>query len=81
MISRTTLNKMLGYIGLDNVTAHDFRATASTELNGLNYESDWVEMQLAHSEDNKTRASYNHAKYLTDRRKMLQDWCDIVDGW
>lgn len=81
MISRTTLNKMLGYIGLDNVTAHDFRATASTELNGLNYESDWVEMQLAHSEDNKTRASYNHAKYLADRRKMLQDWCDIVDGW
>ena len=32
MISRTTLNKMLTYIGLNDVTAHDFRATASTLL-------------------------------------------------
>jgi len=27
-------------------------------------------MQLAHKSVNKTRASYNHAKYLKDRRKM-----------
>ncbi|WP_163069872.1 tyrosine-type recombinase/integrase, partial [Acinetobacter nosocomialis] len=32
MISRTTLNKMLTYIGLKGVTTHDFRATASTLL-------------------------------------------------
>ena len=81
MISRTTLNKMLVYIGLSEVTAHDFRATASTELNGLGYKSDWIEAQLAHADDNKTRASYNHAKYLVDRRKMLQDWADIIDSW
>ena len=81
MISRTTLNKMLTYIGLNQVTAHDFRATASTELNGLGYNTDWIETQLAHAEVNKTRASYNHAKYLTDRRKMLQDWANIVDSW
>ena len=81
MISRTTLNKMLVYIGLSEVTAHDFRSTASTELNGLGYKSDWIEAQLAHADDNKTRASYNHAKYLVDRRKMLQDWADIIDSW
>jgi len=81
MISRTTLNKMLTYIGLAEVTAHDFRATASTELNGLGYKSDWIEAQLAHADEDKTRATYNHARWLEDRRKMLQDWADIVDRW
>lgn len=81
MLSPTTLNKLLQYIGLNDVTSHDFRATASTDLNSLNYDSDWIEKQLAHSDDNKTRASYNHAQYLDDRRKMLQDWANIVDSW
>jgi len=81
MISKTTLNKMLGYIGLANVTAHDFRATASTALNEQEYDEDWIEMQLAHVSGNKTRASYNHAKYFRDRKKMMQDWANIVDGW
>jgi integrase len=81
MLSATTLNRMLDFIGLGEVTAHDFRATASTMLNEKGYDEDWIEKQLAHSDDNKTRASYNHAKYLDDRRKMLQDWADIVDGW
>lgn len=81
MLSATTLNRMLDYIGLSEVTAHDFRATASTMLNEKGYSQDWIEKQLAHADDNKTRASYNHAQYLDDRRKMLQDWADMVDGW
>lgn len=80
MLSATTLNRMLDYIGLAEVTAHDFRATASTMLNEKGYSQDWIEKQLAHAEENKTRASYNHAQYLEDRRKMLQDWADMVDG-
>lgn len=81
MLSATTLNRMLDYLGLKDVSAHDFRATASTLLNEKGYSEDWIEKQLAHSDDNKTRASYNHAQYLDDRRKMLQDWADMVDGW
>lgn len=81
MLSATTLNRMLDFIGLKEVTAHDFRATASTILNEKGYDEDWIEKQLAHADDNKTRASYNHARYLSDRRKMLQDWADIVDSW
>lgn len=81
MLSRTAINKMLTYVGLSQITAHDFRATASTDLNGKGYKSDWIEAQLAHADDNKTRASYNHAKYLADRRKMMQDWADMVDKW
>ncbi|VXA55272.1 Integrase [Acinetobacter proteolyticus] len=81
MLSASAMNKMLMYVGLDEVTAHDFRATASTLLNEKGYETDWIEKQLAHAEDNKTRASYNHARWLDDRRDMLQDWADIVDSW
>ncbi|MPW43394.1 tyrosine-type recombinase/integrase [Acinetobacter guerrae] len=81
MLNKTTLNRMLDFIGLRDVTAHDFRATASTLLNEKGYDKDWIELQLAHTEENKTRASYNHARWLQDRRKMLQDWADIVDSW
>lgn len=81
MISRTTLNKMLMYIGLREVTAHDFRATASTLLYEKGYEEAWIEKQLAHAESNKTKASYDHSQHLEARRKMMQDWADIVDSW
>ena len=81
MISRTTLNKMLMYIGLREVTAHDFRATASTLLYEKGYEEAWIERQLAHAESNKTKASYDHSQHLEARRKMMQDWADIVDSW
>lgn len=81
MLARTTLNRALGYVGLSEVTTHDFRATASTLLNEKGYKPDWIDKQLAHVEENKTRATYNHAKYLGSRRKMMQDWADIVDSW
>ena len=81
MLARTTLNRALVFIGLPEVTTHDFRATASTLLNEKGYKPDWINKQLAHAEENKTRATYNHAKWLGDRRKMLQDWSDIVDSW
>ena len=81
MLARTTLNRALVFIGLPEVTTHDFRATASTLLNEKGYNSDWINKQLAHVEENKTRATYNHASYLVDRRKMMQDWADVVDSW
>lgn len=81
MLSRTTLNRMLEYMGLASITAHDFRATASTSLYENGYEEDHIELQLAHADENKTKASYNHAKYMSERRRMLQDWADMVDGW
>ncbi|AXY56661.1 DUF4102 domain-containing protein [Acinetobacter chinensis] len=81
VIGNTTLNVALKNMGLKTVTAHDFRATASTILNEHDFDENWIEKQLAHADQNKTRASYNHAKYLEQRRDMLQQWADIVDGW
>ncbi|TCB80135.1 DUF4102 domain-containing protein [Acinetobacter sp. ANC 3781] len=80
MMPATTINRALQYI-MQNVTAHDFRATASTLLNELGYDEKWIEKQLAHQEANKTKATYDHSKHLTERRQMLQDWADIIDSW
>jgi integrase len=57
---------------------HGVRATASTWLNERGYRADVIERQLAHSERNQIRASYNHADYLAERRAMLQAWSDFL---
>lgn len=82
-MSATTLNRALermGFNGKDTIgfSAHGFRATASTMLNELGFRSDVIERQLAHSERNKTRASYNQAEYLEERRAMMQQWADLT---
>jgi len=59
-------------------TPHGFRATASTILNEHSFHSDVIELQLAHAERNKVRASYNHAQRLTERRAMMQWWADYL---
>jgi integrase len=61
-------------------TVHGFRAVASTLLNEMGFEPDWIERQLAHDERNKVRAAYNHATYLPERRRMMQHWADYLDS-
>ena len=80
MIGKTTLNTALKNLDIE-FTMHDLRATASTIANENGFNQDWVELQLAHVSSNKTRASYNHAQWLNDRRNMMQWWADTVDGW
>jgi integrase len=60
------------------MTGHGFRGLASTILNGNGFESDWIERQLAHSERDDVRAAYNHAQYLSERRRMMQWWGDYL---
>lgn len=80
IMNKTTINRALGGMGFD-FTAHDFRATASTLLHEEKYNSEWIEMQLAHVDKNAIRGTYNHAQNLDERREMLQNWCDMVDAW
>lgn len=61
-------------------TFHGFRSMASTLLNELGYNSDWIERQLAHCERNGVRAAYNYAEYLPERRRMVQEYADYLDG-
>ncbi|MEP7247193.1 MAG: integrase arm-type DNA-binding domain-containing protein [Gammaproteobacteria bacterium] len=71
--------RAIGYSGAEQ-SWHGFRALASTQLNELGWNDKWVEMQLAHSDHNKVRKVYNHAKYLPQRRAMMQSWADYVDA-
>ncbi|WP_193015222.1 tyrosine-type recombinase/integrase [Proteus sp. FME41] len=67
-------------IEFESVTIHDLRRTASTLLHEAGYNSDWIEKCLAHVQ-NGVRAVYNKAEYAEQRRKMLQEWADMVDEW
>lgn len=69
----------LGYKG--KMTGHGFRAVASSALNEAGYRPDVIERQLAHKEPNKVRAAYNRTEYLPERRTMMQQWADMVDGY
>jgi len=39
-----------------------------------------IERQLAHKDKNSIRGIYNQAEYLPERRTMLQQWADCLDG-
>ena len=62
-------------------TVHDLRRTASTLLNELGFNSDWIEKCLAHEDGRSSRGVYNKAEYELQRRHMMQEWSDIVDAW
>lgn len=71
--------RRMGY-GKDKMTIHGFRTSASTMLNELGYNKDWIEAQLAHAEKNAVRDAYNRAEYLPERRRMMQKWADYLDS-
>lgn len=80
-MSKTTLNRAISRMGYGGkFSAHGFRATASTKLNEKGFRTDVIERQLAHKERNRTRASYNQAEYLEERRQLMQSWADLVYG-
>lgn len=89
-MSNATLNQVINVavalansegVSLENFSVHDLgRRTPSTLLHEAGYNSDWIEKSLAH-EQRGVRAVYNKAEYAEQRRGMLQDWANMVDGW
>src|SRR5262249_38101932 len=67
----------MGYRG--RATGHGFRATASTILHEMGFRDDVIERQLAHADPDGVRAAYNRAKYLPERRELMQAWADLLD--
>ncbi|EEP2810167.1 tyrosine-type recombinase/integrase [Salmonella enterica] len=68
--------RSIGYEG--QTSGHGFRHQFSTVLNEKHWNSDAIEMQLAHVSGG-TRSVYNHAAYLDMRREMMQWWADWLD--
>jgi integrase len=80
-ISENTINAALRGLGYtkEQMTGHGFRTMASTLLHEQGFESDIIERQLAHTEGNKTKAAYNRAAHLSERRLMMQAWADFLE--
>lgn len=81
-IGPSTLNTAiaaLGYKGLFSM--HGFRSTATTLLGLLSYPENRVDLQLAHRQRDSSRAPYDHTRYVSSRRMLMQDWADILDAF
>jgi len=63
----------------EQITAHGFRTLTSTLLNEHGWPEEVVERQLAHIDNNRPRAAYNHAQHLPLRICMMQVWADYLD--
>ena len=79
-MSNNTILKALERMGYKGrMTGHGFRGVASTLLHEMNFDHAHIEIQLAHQERNEVSAAYNHATYLQQRTKLMQDWSDYLD--
>lgn len=75
-MSDNSVNNALKNMGYkDRLTGHGIRATISTALNEMGYNEKWVDAQLSHIGD-----AYNHAEFVEQRKGMMQDWADYLDG-
>lgn len=81
-ISENTLNAALRRLGYDQtqMTAHGFRAAASTLLNESGrWSVDAIERALAHLESNEVRRAYARGEHWDERVKMAAWWADHLD--
>jgi integrase len=65
--------------GKESMTSHGFRHTASTLLNEMGYDPDVIELQLAHINKDRIRATYNKAQLMEKRIAMMAGWANYLD--
>lgn len=82
-LSENAFNSMMRRMGYskEEVTAHGFRATASTILNNRGFDGEVIEAALAHQDTNAVRRTYNRATYFDQRVKLMQDWANLIDNF
>lgn len=83
-MSENTLNAALRRLGYasDEMTAHGFRAMASTLLNESGkWHPDAIERALAHGDSDKVRAAYHRGAHWKERVEMAQWWSDYLDSY
>jgi integrase len=82
-LSENALNSALRRMGYtkDEMTAHGFRAAASTILNERGFNTDVIEAALGHQDQNVIRRAYNRATYWPERVKLMQTWADLLDDF
>jgi integrase len=81
-MSENTLNAALRRLGYakDEMTAHGFRATASTLLNESGkWTPDAIERALAHGHSDAVRGAYARGQHWQERVAMAEWWSDHLD--
>jgi len=78
--SENALLYVLAEIGYkDRMTGHGFRHLFSTLANeDPQWRADAIEASLAHKPSEAMRATYNHASYKEERRRLMNWWADEV---
>lgn len=83
-MSDAAVNKAMQRLGIDTqteLTGHGFRAMARTILHErLGFDPHWIEQQLAHKTPGPLGAAYARAKFLDQRKEMMQSWADYLDN-
>ncbi|MFG1359340.1 tyrosine-type recombinase/integrase [Xanthobacter pseudotagetidis] len=81
LISENGMNSALRRMGFtqDEMTAHGFRASASSILNERGHSPDVIEAALGHLDQNEVRRAYNRATYWPERVALMQTWADMLD--
>lgn len=81
-MSNNTILMALGRMGYRGIhTGHGFRALAmSTIKERLHYRHEVVDRQLAHAPGNQVDKAYDRAKFLDQRKVMMQDWANYLDS-
>lgn len=81
-MSENTVNAALRRLGYskDQMTAHGFRALASTLLNESGkWSPDAIERALAHKDRDAVRAAYHRGSHWDERVDMAAWWADYLD--
>jgi integrase len=80
VMSNNTILMALGRMGYKHrMTGHGWRSIASTYLHERGFEHEHIELQLAHTKQDKVSGAYNYARYLEPRANMMQAWADALD--
>lgn len=81
-ISENTLNMALKRLGFGGrLTSQGIREMLFKAFQTLGYKDMWIKTQLYHVSCEEIRRTYNHALYIDQRRKMMQEWADLLDRW
>ena len=76
-IAENTLRLALHRLGF-KVTVHGFRSLMTDVLHENGFNSDAIERQLDHQQQNQVRRAYVRSDFWLERKEMLQwyaDWC------
>jgi integrase len=74
-LSDMTLTAVLRRMGRSDITAHGFRSTfRDWAAERTNYQSEVVEMALAHTIDNKVEAAYRRGDLFEKRQRLMREW-------